>query len=193
MRRDARSVTAADTPSADMRIYTKTGDSGKTSLYGGVRVFKDDIRVNAYGSIDELNSLLGVALSKIKDGKITHFIGEIQKDLFLIGSSLAGAENNLSILKSRVTEMEKMIDWADNQLSELKNFILPNGAESATFLFYARAIVRRCERLLVELHRKEPVDPKLLIYFNRLSDLLFELARYLNFKSKVKETIWKGK
>ncbi len=176
-----------------MRIYTKTGDEGKTSLYGGKRVFKNEIRVNTYGTIDELNSLLGVALSKIKDKKASNFLGKIQEDLFLIGASLAGARTDLSILRSRVAEMEVMIDWADAQLPTLKNFILPAGVESATLLFFCRAVARRCERELVRLDQKEPVDPKFLIYINRLSDLLFELARYLNFKKSIKETIWKRK
>lgn len=174
-----------------MRIYTKTGDRGKTSLYGGKRVPKDDIRVDAYGTVDELNSLLGVTLSKIKDKKISDFLGRIQSDLFLIGSNLAGAKTDLSTIPVRISEMEKMIDWADAQLPTLKNFILPSGVESATFLFYARAVARRCERAIVELNQKEAVDPKLLIYINRLSDLLFEMARFLNFKKGIKETIWK--
>lgn len=175
-----------------LKIYTKTGDSGKTSLYGGSRVFKSNLRVNVYGTVDELNSLLGITLSKIKEKKTADFISIIQQDLFLIGSNLAGAKTDLSILKLRVTEMEKMIDWADEKLPELKNFILPSGVESASLLFYSRAVARRCERLLVELNQKEPIDNKLLIYFNRLSDLLFVMARYLNFKSGVKETIWRN-
>lgn len=175
-----------------MTIYTRTGDSGQTSLYGGIRVLKSSLRVSSYGTVDELNSLLGVALSKIKDRKISKFIGCIQKDLFSIGSFLAGAKIDIAELPIRVIEMEQMIDWADDKLPELKNFILPSGAEDATFLFYARAVARRCERILVELNQKEPIDKKILIYFNRLSDLLFELARYLNFKSGIKETIWKN-
>ncbi len=175
-----------------VKIYTRTGDSGKTSLYAGIRVLKSSIRVSSYGTVDELNSLLGVVLSKIKEEKISKFIGCIQKDLFLIGSFLAGAKMDLSVLSTRVVEMEQMIDWADDKLPELKNFILPSGAEDATLLFYARAVVRRCEREIVALNQKEPIDKKILIYFNRLSDLLFELARYLNFESGIKETIWKN-
>lgn len=176
-----------------VKIYTKTGDGGKTSLYGGIRIFKNNPRVAAYGTVDELNSLLGVVLAQIKDEKIASFLSTIQGDLFLIGSNLAGAKTDLSVLKLRVTEMENMIDWADAQLPELKNFILPAGIESASLLFYCRAVARRCERAIVELNQKEPLDPKLFIYFNRLSDLLFEMARYLNFRGGVKETIWKSK
>lgn len=176
-----------------VKIYTRTGDAGKTSLYGGLRVFKNNLRVNSYGTVDELNSLLGVVLSKLKDKDVSEFINKIQEDLFLIGSNLAGAKTDLSILNLRVTEMENMIDWADEKLPELKNFILPSGVESASLLFYSRAVARRCERLLVELNQKESIDEKVLIYFNRVSDLLFELARYLNFKSGIKETIWRNK
>lgn len=176
-----------------VKIYTRTGDSGKTSLYGGIRVLKSSIRVSSYGTVDELNSLIGVVLSKLKDEKITKFLGKIQEDLFLIGGSLAGAKTDLSVLKSKVEEMEEMIDWADQKLPELKNFILPSGTETGALLFYSRAVVRRCERLLVELNQHESIDKKVLIYFNRLSDLLFQLARYLNFKSGIKETIWKNR
>lgn len=175
-----------------MTIYTRTGDSGETSLYAGIRVLKSSLRVSSYGTVDELNSLLGVALSKINEEKISKFIGCIQKDLFSIGSFLAGANVDLSVLSTRVVEMEQIIDWVDQKLPELKNFILPAGCETATLLFYTRSVARRCERVLVELNQKEPIDKKILIYFNRASDLLFELARYLNFKSGIKETIWKG-
>lgn len=174
-----------------LKIYTKTGDGGKTSLYGGVRVSKNNTRVDAYGSVDELNSLLGVVLSKTKEKKVYEFIRRIQEDLFLIGSNLAGAKSDLSVIEIRVREMEKMIDWIDGKISELKNFILPSGVEAATYLFYARAVARRCERLIVELHQKEAIDKEILIFFNRLSDLLFEFARYLNFKSGIKEVVWK--
>lgn len=174
-----------------MRIYTRTGDGGKTSLYGGARVFKNNIRVDAYGTIDELNSLLGIVLTKIRDEKISDFIGKIQKDLFLVGSVLSGAKSDLSVLKTRVFEMEKLIDWADGQLPVLKNFILPAGTEGSSFLFYSRAVARHCERAIVGLNNKEQIYKEFLVYFNRLSDLLFELARYLNHKEGIKEVIWK--
>ncbi len=176
-----------------IKIYTKTGDSGKTSIYGGVRVFKNDTRVSAYGTVDELNSFLGIVLTKIENEKICAFINDIQKDLFIIGSFLAGAKLDLLILTQRVGEMETMIDWMDEKLPELKNFILPEGVESASFLFYARAVARRCERAIVELNQKEPIDKNVLVYINRLSDLLFEMARYMNFKKGIEETIWKSK
>ena len=176
-----------------VKIYTRTGDSGKTSLYGGTRVGKDNQRVVAYGTVDELNSLLGAAVSKIKDKKISDFLTGVQEDLFTAGSHLAGAKTDLSQFPERVEEMEKMIDRIDRKLPGLKNFILPGGAESAALLFYTRAVARRCERKLVRLNQEEPVDTRMLIYFNRLSDLLFEIARFINFKSGVKEKIWKRK
>lgn len=176
-----------------VKIYTRTGDSGETSLYGGRRVPKNNIRIEAYGSIDELNSLLGIVSSLLAYKRAEGFINQIQKDLFLIGSYLAGAKVPIERLKTRVGEMEKVIDSLDVELPSLSNFILPDGTEGAAFLFYIRAVARRCERILVELSLKEKLDKKILIYINRLSDLLFELARYLNFKSGVTETIWKEK
>lgn len=176
-----------------LKIYTKTGDSGETSLYGGKRVLKNNIRIEAYGSIDELNSLLGIVSSLLADKRAEGFINQIQKDLFLIGSSLAGAKVSIERLKTRVIEMEKVIDSLDAELPKLNNFILPEGTERATFVYFARAVARRAERELVALSLQEPVDKRILIYLNRLSDLLFILGRYLNFKSGVTETIWKEK
>lgn len=176
-----------------VKIYTKTGDSGKTSLYGGIRVSKHDIRVNAYGAIDELNSLLGIVSAKLADKRVEEFISQIQSDLFLIGSHLAGAGVSLDRLKSRVEEMEKLIDKLDKELPELRNFILPEGTEESTFLYFARSVGRRAERELVTLSSQEKVDKNILMYLNRLSDLLFVLGRYLNFKSGIIETIWKEK
>ncbi|MBI5452030.1 cob(I)yrinic acid a,c-diamide adenosyltransferase, partial [Candidatus Gottesmanbacteria bacterium] len=168
-----------------VKIYTRTGDKGETSLYGGKRVSKNSIRIEAYGSIDELNSLLGIVSSFLADKRAEGFINQIQKDLFLIGSCLAGAKVSIERLKTRVWEMEKVIDSLDGELPPLSNFILPEGIERATFVYFARAVARRAERKLVALSAKEPVDKRILIYLNRLSDLLFILGRYLNFKSGV--------
>lgn len=175
-----------------MRIYTRTGDKGDTSLYGGRRVPKNNIRIEAYGSIDELNSLLGIVSAKLADKRVEVFINQVQKDLFLIGSYLAGAGVSIDRLKKRVEEMEKLIDTLDKELPELKNFILPEGTEESTFLYFARSVARRAERELVTLSSKEEVNKNILMYLNRLSDLLFVLGRYLNFKSGIIETIWKG-
>jgi len=174
-----------------MKIYTKIGDDGTTSLYGGKRILKSHLRVNAYGSIDELNSILGVVLAAIHDGRVEKFINQVQKDLFLIGSSLAKGPVNLERLNQRVEEIEKVIDSLSAELPPLSNFILPEGTEAAALIFFARAIGRRAERELVALSLEEEINKNIIIYLNRLSDLLFVIARYLNFKAGVTETIWK--
>ena len=176
-----------------MKIYTRTGDSGWTSLFDGKRVSKNDLRIQAYGSIDELNSLLGIVLAKLTDKQASDFIKQIQKDLFLIGSHLAEAGISTAGLTKRVKEMEKLIDSLEIKLPELKNFVLPEGTEKSALLFFSRAVTRRVERKLVALSFQEKVDKQILIYLNRLSDFLFVLGRYLNFKSGVTETVWKGK
>jgi cob(I)alamin adenosyltransferase len=175
-----------------MKIYTKTGDLGKTSLYGGKRVLKNDIRVETYGTIDELNSLVGIAVLKNKDERIRNFLISVQKDLFIIGSFLAGSNVELDILSLRIGEMEKLIDSLDGKLPKLGNFILPGGMEGAAFLFLLRAVTRRAERNVVMLSIEEMVVNSVIVYLNRLSDLLFVFARYVNYKAGNKETIWKG-
>lgn len=178
--------------SSKVKIYTKTGDCGETSLYGGSRVTKDHIRIEAYGTIDELNSLLGLVLSKLNDKKVINHIFKIQSDLFLISSYLAGADVNISGLDKEVSEIEKEIDDLDKNLPELRNFILPQGCEAAAFLFYTRTIARRAERKIISLSHKEEVDRKIIVFFNRLSDYLFIAARYINAVSGIKETIWRN-
>jgi cob(I)alamin adenosyltransferase len=174
-----------------MSIYTRTGDKGETSLFGGKRVLKSNIRVSAYGTIDELNSVLGVVLSQLQDERARDFVHRIQKDLFLLGSALAGAKVRLDGLPKRVEDLEKVIDWMEKLVPELHNFILPDGVAPAALLYFARAIARRAERELVVLNAEEPVNKKILIYINRLSDFLFMLARYINAQNKFTETIWK--
>ena len=177
-----------------MPIYTRFGDKGKTALHTGKTVSKGSSRVEAYGNLDELNSFLGVVVSQIKDKKIKEELLEIQSDLFQIGASLAGpgekdhktlGEN----LKKRVTEFEKEIDILTKKMPKLKNFILPGG-ETGSLLHYARTVARRAERRTVNLAEKEVVLSEILIYINRLSDLLFTFARYINYKEKQKEIIW---
>lgn len=171
-----------------MPIYTRTGDDGTTSLYGGKRVLKCEDLVDAYGSIDELNSWVGLVRSKIKDKRLKI----IQSDLLTIGGSLAGAKTNLTSLEPRITEMETYIDAMDKQLPKLINFILPDGSELVAQIHIARSICRRVERQTVSLTRKQFVDPVIVKYLNRLSDLLFTLARFINKQGKVKETVWTG-
>lgn len=173
------------------KIYTRTGDRGQTSLYGGKRVSKNNKRVGTYGTVDELNSFLGIIVSKLSDKRIKEWMLFIQRDLFLIGSYLAGAKVNIDVLKSRAEDFEEIIDLLDQKLPELRNFILPGGSEQSALFYYSRAIARRAERKLVGLSNEETVDEHLLIFFNRLSDLLFVLGRYVNFKKGIKETVWK--
>ena len=179
-----------------VKIYTRTGDKGETSLYGGRRVEKYKLQVSTYGTIDELNSSLGVVISQIdKKEKIRAFLVKIQDDLLTIGASIAGSRQDLFSVGKRVIEMEKLIDELDKNLAPLKNFILPGGAKEAAFVHMARSICRRAERKAVELEKENEssVDREVIIYLNRLSDLLFEVARYLNKSKSVKDIIWKGK
>lgn len=180
-----------------MSIYTKFGDKGKTSLYGGKTVSKADIRVNAYGQIDELNSFLGIIISEIKDKTIKKELIVIQNDLFEIGSSLANPAINKHVslskyLKLRVLEFEKKIDKLSLKLKELENFILPGGGKTGSKLHYARTLTRKAERRIVALSQKETINTDILIFINRLSDLLFTYARFINKKERKKETIWNG-
>ena len=176
-----------------MAIYTRTGDKGKTSLMSGQRVSKSDLRVETYGTIDELNSAIGVVLSVISDKRkeIRKELIKIQNDLLEIGSALANpASKQLKYLQQRVKEFEKFIDQMTEKMPPLKNFILPGGGKAGAILHLARAISRRAERKTVALNNKQKVDNNIIIYLNRLSDLLFTMARFVNFKEKKKEIIW---
>ncbi|HUD09208.1 MAG TPA: cob(I)yrinic acid a,c-diamide adenosyltransferase [Patescibacteria group bacterium] len=180
-----------------MPIYTRFGDKGKTALHTGKTVSKGSVRVEAYGNLDELNSFLGVVLSQIKDKKIKQELLEIQNDLFEIGASLAGPgekkyQKLAQKLKVRVMEFEKEIDTLTQKLPKLKNFILPGG-KTGSLLHYARTIARRAERRTVILAEKEKVLKEVLVYLNRLSDLLFMFARIINHREKQTEIIWSPK
>jgi len=173
------------------KIYTKTGDQGKTSLFSGKRVLKSDIRVESYGSVDELNSMLGVVCASLAQSEIKKEILTIQKDLFEIGSALANPSLlKLPKLKKRVKFFEKKIDELTKSIPLLSNFILPGGSQSGSLLHLARTVCRRVERQIVLLANSQRMDKEILIYFNRLSDLLFTYARYVNYKEKQKELIW---
>ncbi len=175
-----------------MSVYTKTGDKGKTSLYGGKRVSKTNLRIEAIGNIDELNSTLGVVLSSLKEKNLKDELSRIQSDLFGIGALLANPSSS-SKLDKRGVEFEKIIDGLDKKLPELNNFILPGGGEAGSHLHLARTVARRAERRIVQLSEKENVQAEILIYMNRLSDLLFMFARFINYKEKKKERIWKSR
>ena len=178
-----------------MSVYTRFGDKGKTSLYGGKTVSKGDIRVEAYGNLDELNSFLGIILIHLKDKDTKEKIIKIQNDLFEIGSCVSSLSTSTHkdlglYLKKRVLEFEKEIDVLTKNLPELENFILPGGKTGA-YLHFARVIARRTERRIVSLAEKEKVLEEILIFLNRLSDLLFTYARDINYKENQKEIIWK--
>lgn len=179
------------------KIYTKTGDKGETSLFGGRRVSKADLRVETYGTIDELNSVIGVAISEIqnpspKADEIQNKLIKIQKDLFEIGLILANpSKKSKTSLEDRILELEKMIDDLSEKLPNLSNFILPGGGITGSLLHLARAVCRRAERKTVELSRKEGIDKSIIAYLNRLSDLLFTMARFINHQERKKEEIYK--
>ena len=185
-------------PNRKVRIYTKTGDSGETSLFGGKRVSKDDLRVEACGSVDELNAALGTAASFIEEKKIFDTIRGIQHDLFAIGAELANpkeiGKNTKGIFKlgkSKIVNLESIIDQLDQNLPPIREFILPGGTNAASLIHLSRSIARRAERRVVALSKKEKLNPNLLMYLNRLSDLLFVLSRHINQKAKSSETTWK--
>lgn len=169
------------------KIYTKMGDSGETALFDGDRVVKSCNSINALGDLDELNACLGVARLHLKKADSTK-LAQIQKDLFIVGSVVAGFKAVDSVMKSlsdQIDLIEKDMDALDKKLPKLRNFILPNGCESSAVLHLARAVCRRCERSLIGLKK----HPYLIPYLNRLSDYLFVLARYENYRREVKEEV----
>ncbi len=179
-----------------MKIYTKTGDDGKTSLFGGKRVDKDNQRIEAYGTLDELNSLLGLVLTENVDEKTRKILTSLQQSLFVIGSELATPSDVKSkafkpATGEEIKLLEKFIDEIDTDLPPLKNFILPGGTKSASFLHFARTVCRRAERRIVEIDRSENINKNIIIYINRLSDLLFVIARYENHVVSSPEIEWK--
>jgi len=172
-------------------LYTRAGDAGETSLFGGQRVDKAHPRVEAYGALDELNSALGLAISLLRQRRVARLLQEVQKDLFELGAELASpAAPRRSLPPERLADLERLIDEYDARTPPLKSFILPGGAPGAAALHLARAICRRAERAAVALSRREEVRPLVLAYLNRLSDLLFALARYVNKAEGRRETQW---
>jgi cob(I)alamin adenosyltransferase len=180
-----------------MKIYTKTGDKGETGLFGGERVSKSISRLNAYGTIDELNSFIGLAITEIKCDEIKNILIDLQNKLFVVGSDLATPETeknkNLKITRtpnSYIAEAEKAIDDSEARLDELKNFILPGGSKGAALLHVCRTISRRAEREVVALKNTEHIGENIIIFLNRLSDLFFVLSRFENKYSKIPDTKW---
>lgn len=182
-----------------MKIYTKTGDAGKTSLYGGERVDKDAPRVAAYGTVDELNACLGLARAQLSDLELDRELAQLQNALFDVGADLATPEGSpyrqkiAPIDAEDVAQLEQRIDRYAAELAPLRHFILPGGHAAAAALHLARTVARRAEREVVALAKLEPVNPQLLIYLNRLSDYLFILTRVINMKMGVSEAPWQVK
>jgi len=181
-----------------MKIYTKTGDKGETSLFGGERVLKDSLRIESYGTIDELNSFIGLAITEVLDKEILNLLGEIQNMLFNVGADLAtpALERNKKLKVKRVSsdyaeEIEKAIDYFESKLAPLQNFILPGGSKAAAILHVCRTVARRAERRVIRLNNTEQVGENLIIFLNRLSDLFFVLSRFENKISKVPDITWK--
>jgi len=171
------------------RVYTKSGDAGETSLVDGSRVSKSDLRVAAYGEVDELNSLLGIARAGLADGQLNDALGKIQNELFVVGADLASPLTIQvpRILEEHVAEMERLIDLLLEELEPLREFILPGGSQFGATLHLARTVARRAERSVVALAAQSEINPRALEYLNRLSDLLFVMARVANKRAGVKE------
>lgn len=180
-----------------MAIYTRTGDKGKTALFNGKRVLKSDKRVDTYGTIDELNSTIGVVIANLEKNaskKVSAELEDIQNDLLDIGSSLAfPGSPPIPGLEERIKEFEIEIDTMTAKMPELKNFILPGGGKGGAHLQLSRTVARRAERQIVALMQKENIDENVVRYINRLSDLLFTMARFVNHGEKEKELIWRKK
>ncbi|HWP44437.1 MAG TPA: cob(I)yrinic acid a,c-diamide adenosyltransferase [Blastocatellia bacterium] len=173
------------------KVYTRTGDSGETSLVGGARVSKSSLRVEAYGEVDELNSLLGFARSLLDDDEIDGVLGSIQNDLFTLGADLASpAEIDVPRITARFIEpLEDHCDRFLKELQPLKEFILPGGSQAGAALHLARSVARRAERRAVALSKAEQLNAEAIVYLNRLSDLLFILARVVNDRAAVPEKL----
>ncbi|MGH9419640.1 MAG: cob(I)yrinic acid a,c-diamide adenosyltransferase [Thermoanaerobaculia bacterium] len=175
-----------------MKIYTRTGDTGETSLFGGARVRKDDARIEAYGTIDELNSFLGVARASWPSSSLDDQFHAIQSDLFDIGAHLAspGTSRFAGPETARIAALEQSIDAMEADLAPLKTFILPGGSSAAAHLHVARTVCRRAERLVVALHDDDPATLASITYLNRLSDFLFVAARFANHEQGVADVPW---
>ncbi|HTI37613.1 MAG TPA: cob(I)yrinic acid a,c-diamide adenosyltransferase [Vicinamibacterales bacterium] len=184
-----------------MKIYTRTGDSGETGLFDGTRVPKDDLRVAAYGDVDELNAWIGFVRATIEDGELRVMLENIQRDLFAIGARLADPQHRIAdrvtkaaaVSDNDISRLEQWIDALDTGLPPLRRFILAGGSPAGAALHVARTVCRRAERAMVTLeraHGSAAFEPPLLVYVNRLSDLLFTMARAANRRSGATELEW---
>ena len=187
-----------------MKIYTRTGDEGTTALYGGERVPKDTARVEAYGTVDEANALLGVARTHLiglegsRLGEFDSLLAELQSALFDVGADLATPEsryreNIVPLTQADVAGLETQIDRLEADLPELRAFILPGGHPAAASLHHARTVVRRAERRAATVSHTEAINPQVAVYLNRLSDLLFVLARAVNAAAGLQDPEWQAR
>lgn len=181
-----------------MKIYTKTGDEGKTSLLGGTRVLKSHDRIESYGTVDELNSYIGLVRDQEVNNKRKNFLKEIQDRLFTIGASLASDPEKSKVKipdlhLSDIELLEKEMDSMDTELPEMRNFILPGGHTAVSYCHVARCVCRRAERLAIRLSQEEYVNELVIIYLNRLSDYLFVLSRKMAQELGVEEVSWKAR
>ena len=181
-----------------MKIYTRTGDAGDTGLFGGPRVRKDDVRIEAYGTVDELNAVLGLARTEHASPELSELLESIQHDLFVIGAELATPEPGQGTMPAiGITDVERLegyIDQYEAELPPLKQFILPGGSPAGATLHVARGVCRRTERRVITLQStsKTEISATIIIYLNRLSDLLFVLARFANQQTGQPEIAWKN-
>ena len=178
-----------------MKIYSKKGDKGKTSLIGGKIVDKHNLSVDAYGTVDELNSFIGLLKDYVEDKKINEVLHNIQLKLFSIGSILASAGDNnfsekVSLEKKDIEDIDSNIDNMNNQLPDLKNFIIPGGHKISSYCHVCRSICRRAERKISELNNNYQINPYILSYVNRLSDFFFVLSRHIKNSDNIEETYW---
>lgn len=176
-----------------MKIYTRTGDLGQTSLFGGARVAKNDARIEAYGTVDELSSFLGVARASGLPPEIDRVLEGVQRDLFDVGAHLAspGTSRFAGVDAQRITDLERAIDAMERELAPLENFILPGGSLPAAQLHVARTVCRRAERRVVGLQDQSPPTLAAVAFLNRLSDYLFVAARFANRRADVKDVEWR--
>jgi len=178
-----------------MRLYTKRGDNGMTDLMGG-RVRKNHPRVEAYGTIDELNSVLGMVRTVLADKRLARMVERVQRDLFVIGAELATSpklQPPMKLSRARLKALERQIDAFQREAPTPRLFVLPGGSPVAALVHFARTVCRRAERRIVALSEQETVRPLVLQYLNRLSDWLFALALVINKRAQVEETLWEGR
>lgn len=181
------------------RIYTKTGDDGTTGLFGGIRVSKDHLRIHAYGTVDELNSIIGIALTCEMPTDVREQLLAISSELFTVGADLATpldpppVYDIPRVAEEHITDIERHIDAFDTELETLKNFILPGGTPAASNLHLARTVCRRAERITVSLSEHEDLGGFVVRYLNRLSDYLFTAARVVNHRAGIEDTPWRSR